>query len=379
MKEMAPQAQFATLTGDLLVHSLRCRFDLLVPGKTDAEYREFVEKTAVYVLDQVKLTLGVPVYVALGNNDAWCKDYGMDPGNSFLKATEPAVLSVVPVDGADRKADVASFEDIGDYSVLMAKPMEKTRLIVMDDLFQSARYTDCAGKPNPAPGEVQIAWLEKELAAAKRRGERVWVMAHIPPGIDSYKTVTGGKNVCKGDQPVMLLSNEKMMDLMSKYSDIIKLGLFAHMHMDEMRLYGGEGAGDGPKGRVAIKIVPPITPLASNVPSFTVAKVNPATAQLVDYTVYAASNPTGVNENWKKTYSYGETYQQMVYSPEALSELMEKFEGDPEAQGSASGAYLRRVIAGEKGLLLRGFWPEYTCMMQNNTAKSFAACFCPEK
>jgi sphingomyelin phosphodiesterase acid-like 3 len=379
MKEEAPRAMFATLSGDLLVHSLQCRYKLLLPDKTDSDYRAFTEKTANYVIGQVKLAFeGKPVYVALGNNDAWCKDYAIDPGSSFLTNTQDVVMSGLPLTGADRAAALASYADRGDYTLMMAVPMQKTRLIVLNNLYQSRRYTDCAGKPNPAPADAQNAWLEKELAGAKQRGERVWVLGHIPPGLDTYSTISQQKNVCKGDTPVMFLGTERLMDVMAKYADVIRLVIFGHTHMDEMRLFGGEDDTEGAKGKVAIKIVPSITPIASKVPSFMVAEVNPATAQMEDYTVYAASNATGVDTTWKKTYSFGATYQRTAFSPQALSDLMENFEADPEAQGSASGAYLRRVVAGEHGLLLRGLWPEYSCAMQHHTAKGFAACFCPE-
>jgi sphingomyelin phosphodiesterase acid-like 3 len=380
MKLEAPEAKFATVSGDLIVHSLPCRFKQLVPGKTESDYKAFVEKTDRYVIDQVRLSLGgMPVYVALGNIDTECEaDYSIETGDPFLGATKDAALGWLPA-GAEKNAALASYAETGSYSVMMAKPMQRTRLIVLDDLFQSRRYKGCSGQSNQAAIDGQLGWLEKELAGAKRRGERVWVMGHIPPGIDSYATITQQKNVCKGDQPVTFLSSERLADVMAKYADVIKLGVFGHSHMDEMRLFGGEPESEGAKGKVAIKMVSSITPLASGVPSFTVAKVDTETAQMVDYTVYSGSNASGVNEVWKKRYSYGSTYHQTVFSAAALNELMERFEADPEVQDSASGAYLRNVIAGEKGLLLRGFWPEYSCVLEHNTVKGFAACTCPAK
>jgi sphingomyelin phosphodiesterase acid-like 3 len=41
----------------------------------------------------------------------------------------------------------------------------------------------------------------------------------------------------------------------------------------------------------------------------TVGKVAPAAAELMDYTVYVASNETGVGTTWTKEYSFDETYQ----------------------------------------------------------------------
>ncbi len=379
MKDKAPDAKFALLTGDLVVHSLECRFRTLLPDRPASDYKTLVTKTEQYVIDQIRLSLaGVPLYVAMGNNDSACKDYALEVDDPFLGALKETVVGWLPA-GAQRTEALASFSHMGDYSMTMVAPMKRTRLLVLDDLYQSSKYIDCNGKPDRTAADAQIAWLEKELAGAKRRGERVWVMGHIPPGIDSYGTISKGKDVCHGDAPVVFLSSERLADVMAKYADVIRLGIFAHTHMDEIRLFGDEKDSEGSKGKVAIKMVPSITPLAAGVPEFTVAKVNPETAQMVDYTVYSASNATGVNAVWKKMYTFGETYQVDGFTPETLNGLIEGFEADPEVQGSASGAYLRNVIAGQKGLLLRSLWPEYACVLEHHTVKGFAACMCPAK
>ena len=382
MMHEAPEAKFATLSGDLVVHSLECRFKALAPGKSEADYKAFAEKTERYVINQIRVSLGgMPVYVAMGNNDNTCKDYAIDVDDSFLSAMKEPVVGWLP-EGAEKTAAVASFSHTGDYSMMMLAPMQKTRLIVLDDLFQSRRYTSCSGTPNDAAVAAQLAWLDKELAGAKRRGERVWVLGHIPPGLDSFTTLMQHKNVCAGEAPVMFLSNEGLADVMGKYADVIRLGVFGHSHMDEIRLFGGAGeAGEaeGAKGKVAIKMVSGMTPLAAGVAEFTVAKVDPASARMVDYTVFSTSNASGVNTSWAKMYSFGGTYQKTEFSPEALNELIESFEGDPEALGSASGAYLRSVVGGQKGLMLKALWPQYTCMLEHHTAKGYAACVCPAK
>jgi sphingomyelin phosphodiesterase acid-like 3 len=381
MREYAPEAKFAVMSGDLLVHSFDCRFRTLLPGRPQSDYRTFAEKTERYVIEQTRLALkGVPVYVALGNNDASCKDYAIDPGSGFLKATEGAALGEVPA-GAEKNAAIENYDQMGDYSMMMLSPMQRTRLIVLDDLFSSSRYTDCSGKADRTMADAQIAWLDKELAGAKARGERVWVMAHIPPGLDTYSTLSKFKNVCAGDDPVMMLSSERLAEVMAKYADVIRLAVFGHAHMDEMRLYGGVEDGVPTKGaagagKVAIKILPPITPLASGIAEFTVAKVDPATARMVDYDVYASSNGTGVDATWKKTYSFGRTYHVAAYTPETLQGLIDGFEADPAVRGEASQAYMSHVIAGEKGMMLKLLWPQYACAMQHDTVKGYAGCLC---
>src|SRR5882762_10329790 len=84
MKAKAPDARFALVSGDLVVHSLACRFNTLLPGKSDEDYKAFVAKVTRYVLNQTRLSLnGMPVYAALGNNDNACKDYAIDSGDAY--------------------------------------------------------------------------------------------------------------------------------------------------------------------------------------------------------------------------------------------------------------------------------------------------------
>ena len=81
----------------------------------------------------------------------------------------------------------------------------------------------------------------------------------------------------------MFLSSDKMADLLIEYGDVIRLGIFAHSHMDEIRLLEPEGSASSPAHGVAIKMVPSISPVDGNNPSFTVARVNPSSAVLQNY------------------------------------------------------------------------------------------------
>src|SRR5260370_1324245 len=143
--------KLAVVGGDLVVHGFDCRFKTLLPGKTDADYEAFVAKTVRYVVGQMRLALTgaqgtgakgakVPVYVALGNNDSGCGDYEMDSGDGFLAATREQMVDGLP-SAAEKEAALESYAKSGDYSVMMQGAMRRTRLIVLDDLFQSRRYT----------------------------------------------------------------------------------------------------------------------------------------------------------------------------------------------------------------------------------------------
>jgi sphingomyelin phosphodiesterase acid-like 3 len=92
-------------------------------------------------------------------------------------------------------------------------------------------------------------------------------------------------------------------------------------------------------------MVPSISPVDGNDPSFTVARVNPATAQMVDYEVIAGSNKTGVDTVWQKEYSFGKTYHEKVFSPVTVGKLLGEFGTDLDARGEMSRAYLTNYLA----------------------------------
>ena len=377
MKQRAPQAAFALVSGDLIAHDFDCRMQAVLPGKTDAEYADFVEKTVRYVVSEIRLSLtGMPVYVALGNNDTRCKDYFMDPDDAFLQATGTAMIDGLAGSPKEKKAALLSYSATGDFSVTMKAPMRRMRLIVLNDLLQSRKYKSCGEKQDTAAVDTELAWLTKQLKEARQDKQLVWVMGHIPPGIDPYSTFSRMTNVCGGSQPVVFLSSERLADVMGQYADVVRLGIFGHSHMDEMRLFGQEGVG-AKGGKVAIKMVGSLTPWDGNGPSFTVAKIDPTSARMIDYEVMTASNTTGIGATWKKEYAYGETYHRADFSPGSLTSLLQDFSADPDARTAMSHAYLVNYFVGDESFLLRPLWPQYVCSMENHTVKNFAACMCP--
>ena len=374
-KREAPDANFVTVSGDLIAHGFNCRYAALVPGKTQADYTAFVVKTVEYVTGELRRTFsGAAVYAALGNNDSGCGDYRLDGGSDFLAAAGRSVAAGLPK-SEDRKKVLADFSAGGNYSAMMAAPMRNTRLIVLDDIIMSRKYATCGGRQDPAAAAAQTAWLRKELASARLRREKVWVMGHIPPAVNIYSTFAKMRNICAGDKPETFLSSEQLGDVLVEYADVVRLGIFAHTHMDELRLLEPEGETRG--GQVAIKMIPSISPVDGNNPSFTVARVDSDSATLLDYSVFSASNQTGLNAAWSKEYNYAQTYHYADFSPAALERLISEFHSDPGAKTEASRAYINDFFVGDRSSLIKPLWPQYVCALSHYTAKGFAGCVCP--
>jgi sphingomyelin phosphodiesterase acid-like 3 len=374
MRSHATGVKFVTVSGDLVSHAFQCKYNTLFPKSTPADYRAFVEKTLDYVMGELYGAFpNVPVYVALGNNDSDCGDYRLDAHSEFLAVTGKEVTKYFPA--SERQGAEESFAAGGYYSVSL--PIENARLLVLDDLFMSRNYATCAGKPDPSAADAQIAWLRQQLTEARNKKQKVWVMGHIPPGIDLHATATKMINVCGGQSPIVFLSSEKMADVIAEFGDVVELAIFAHTHMDELRLLKEDSQTPASSKSVAVKVVSSISPINGNHPSFTVAQIDSSSAALVDYKVFIASNQSGVDASWTEEYDFARSYHEREFIPSSVSKLIAGFAADPSAKTQASQDYIADFYLGYASPLLYLAWPQYVCTLSNHTQQSFKACVCP--
>lgn len=375
-REAAPG--FVTVTGDLIAHQFTCRYQTLFPGSSQQSYETFVEKTIQFVVEQLRAEFpGTPVYVSLGNNDSDCGDYRLDAGGSFLSKTAELVAEGLP---ETSRAEVLREFPAGGYYNIAMEPLRRTRVIVLNDIYLSPRYATCKGVADPAPGNAELDWLEEQLREARAAGQKVWVMGHIPPGVNVYSTVTKLTDVCANEPAEMFLKSDRLDDLLASYADVVRLGLFAHTHMDEMRVIGPTGPdgvfNGGATGarEMAVKMVPSISPVDGNNPSFTVARVDKATAVLKDFAVVVASDFAG--SAWREEYDFAATYHAAAYSPETVEPLITGFRADRKAQQTASQEYIRHYFKGDAVRELAPFWGQYACSLDELTARGYASCVC---
>jgi sphingomyelin phosphodiesterase acid-like 3 len=376
VRSHATGAKFVTVSGDLLSHGFDCKFRALLPKSTEDDYKKFVEKTLNYVIDELYAAFpAVPVFVALGNNDSDCGDYRLDAHSEFLRVTGNEVTRGFPA--ADRQAAEDSFAAGGYYSVALPAPIENARLVVLDNLFMSKSYATCAGKADSSAADAQVAWLQQQLTEARANKQKIWVMGHIPPGVDLYSTMKRMGDICSRQQPAMFLSSEKMADVLAGFGDVVQLVVFAHTHMDELRLLNDDTQPPAQSKPVAVKMVSSISPNHGNNPSFTVAQVDPASAALVDYRVFTASNQTGVDAKWTEEYDFARSYHEQDFSSSTVSKLIAGFAADPGVKAKTSLSYIDDFSAGSPSPVLQIFWPQYVCTLSNHTAEAFKACVCP--
>jgi hypothetical protein len=156
IRKTAPQAQFTVVTGDLLAHLLREKFESAAKDHDEEAFRQFSRKTAQFVAAQLgSLPPGRPVLFTLGNNDNDCADYQVQPDGPFLRDSSAWFEKMLgPL---HNKSSYAEWTTLGGYNV--AHPsLKHHRVIAVNSIYFSPRYHDACGgssKSNPAAEEMQ--------------------------------------------------------------------------------------------------------------------------------------------------------------------------------------------------------------------------------
>ena len=132
----------------------------------------------------------------IGNNDSYCGDYQSTPHDAFL--AHMAAAWAASVGASDPNAFIAQFSTGGYYSVPL--PVDHAQAIVLNDVFWSANYKNACGDPKADPGGDELRWLQSTQAALPA-GTPVWVIAHIPPGVDVLRDVACARGLRAGSVP----------------------------------------------------------------------------------------------------------------------------------------------------------------------------------
>jgi sphingomyelin phosphodiesterase acid-like 3 len=358
------------VTGDFLAHGFRAKFDKTVRNHGDLQYDDFVNKTIAFIADEFRAAFPrahlIPV---IGNNDGYCGDYESTPHSTFLARL--AVEWGGSVGAADPNAFVVQFAVGGYYTVPL--PAGDAQAVVLNDVFWSPRYMNACGNKQDDPGGDELTWLTQTLHAAG--AHPVWVLAHIPPGVDVFSTLLN-----KSAQPVMMLAdrfNDPFVSLLQTTSSPIAMGLSGHTHMSSFRVIG-------PGATTPITpmlVLPSISPIFGGNPSFTVLDVDSQTARVNDDQVFTLTNLHVVAINprrpalWQREYDFDSVFGSGAIDAQHLDALQQSlFENDRVRQ------HYETFSDGESGLAtitdeqFRSYW----CANVALTQASYVACAMPQ-
>lgn len=389
---------YVIITGDFMGHDFPKKYKALNPSDDTAAYRQFVRKTQEFLaLELAAVANGVPIYPAIGNNDAYCGDYGLCDGSGFM---EDLAAVWQPLVGQP----LGKFSRLGSYTVPHPTVPGLTLAVINNVPFaksypRTSAYDDptepCDASTTDLLSDVQ-SWLDGVLAAATGR---VILAAHVPPGVDQYSTVDddgdGSSAFTCPVTPSMSFNDAgvpAMNTVLDSHASKIALFFAAHTHMDDFRVFqvGAEGA----RTPLLVHYNPSVSIHNQNNPGFQLFTYDPADGTLLDYeTHYLANLDTAgtddgqggtVAADWQPLYTFSVDYIQAgglpagAYDATAVTGLIDKLGSDTAfAQGTYWQFHALRGGETGAGVVNADDWPIYHCTLGNLRAEEFSACVCP--
>src|SRR5262245_36217064 len=118
----------------------------------------------------------------------------------------------------------------GGFFTLRLPRIKNHRLIVLNSVFFSVNYAHACGTNPGTPALDQLGWLDLTLQKARAAGEAVWLLMHIPPGINSYNSV---ESVRRGGPAATFWQPEltgQFLQPVRRHQDTIRAAFAGHTH-----------------------------------------------------------------------------------------------------------------------------------------------------
>jgi len=369
----AATTDFVIVPGDFLAHEFEKKAaDALGTASSEEKISALAVGTTAFVGDSLARVLpDKPIILALGNNDSDCGDYEITPGGRYLAETRNVVSRLA---GADLlAADFDRTYAAGGYYAVRHPGLPGTLILVVNDILWSADYRDACGSDGEAAAEVMLAWLRDRLAGQKAAGGSVWLVHHIPWGIDPFSTADSRDPTCAAKVVPFLRDPyaEAFIGLLREYRDVIQASYAGHIHTDGYRLLIDDDA----SALGLQKVVPAISPIYYQNPAFQIVTYERTTGIPTDFSTYYLTNlgqaSLAVPGDWRLEYSFSEAYGLGPYSADSVAAMVKAI----EAGGTAADTY-RRLNVVSHGSLPETDLSAYVCGMTRLEQTGYARCYC---
>ena len=322
--QQVPKPSFIIYTGDLPSHYYCPSHRCYLPTDERTDHNDDIK----LVLDKMRSLAeqhNVALYYAPGNNDSLAGDYysfsdSDDNRGSPLSLSPdqsdpyPALNTQASCSGSVSGSCMLSnpHPQFGYYSV---RPHAGLRIIALNSIIFGKKYHSKDGVDHQAAGNQQISWLQNQLDDARDDQQNVWLMMHIPPGLDAYEVnsstcpASPSQNLAMwahlprtvGAGPKQPFWQDQLMAMLDSHPGTVTGILYGHTHMDEVRrVYDSAGS---KITEVAIS-APGISPNHNNNPGFKSVTYRSTDQELMDFTTYYR---TPSNTRWSN-YTAAQTY-----------------------------------------------------------------------
>jgi len=372
----AGSADLVIVSGDFLAHRFQeLAAQALGTSPTSNAVRSLGAKTALYVAEALRKEMpDRPIVIALGNNDSECGDYQLEPGGTFLASMRNIVRDLA---GPDRVApDFDQAFLAGGYYAMRHPIVAGVTILAVNDVLWSTDYQNACGTDGAEAAEAMMTWLERQFSDAQAAGQRIWLVHHIPVGIDAYATQQGPAGLSCPARAVPFLKEpfaSPFATLLRDYAPIIQAGFSGHTHQDSYSLVTDAGNAVGVE-----KITPSVSPIFGNNPGFHVFNYNWHIGEVIDFSTWYLANleqaSTSFPGEWRREYVFSEAYGERAYSPAAVRRIVDTM-FEPGA-GEAVRNSFRRYYPVSHGEIASGDLATYACAISNMDPSSYTACYC---
>jgi len=384
MARTEPYPALVLFNGDMLAHSFPKTFKGITHDLDPEHYRAFVLKTFDFMaLELRKRFPDAKILVTPGNNDEECGDYSIAENGVFLSDTADRTRALARED----EQFATAWKSLGSYNI-EHPTLHGIRIVSLNTVFWSNKYrpTDfnkgCATVESTA-GSALLAWLETQLAYAERAHEKVWLMFHIPPGIDGWASThpSGGGNGANNGPAKSCVDSIVPMwvpawtasfdSLLGKYHDTVLASFAGHTHMDNFMVIGVAGVAGQ-----SVLITPAISPIYGQNPAYRVVEFRDD-GTLADQTTYFLTNLKQAGGKhpgrWKQEYRFSRRWKTHQLDTASLTKIYKKIASERDARDRwlklyTASSKAEPIPAGDvKGLY---------CAISALDPKSYATCAC---
>ena len=324
----------------------------------------------------------VKILLTPGNNDEDCGDYSIEANGPFLNDTAERASELA---GAG-ESFATTWKVLGSYSVEHPS-LRGVRIVSLNTVFWSNEYHPasfshgCATVNSTAAGDL-FTWLESQLADAEQAHEKVWLMFHIPPGIDGWASThsSGGGAAANSTSGACASSivpmwapewTARFQTLLGRYRSTVLASFAGHTHVDSFMLLGGEG-----ENQQFVLIDPAISPIYGQNPGFRIVTFK-RDGTLADQTTYFLTNLKEAGGKtrgrWKREYTFSRQWKIKELDGATLARLYDEIAGRKRDQDLWLKLYMVSSTASPiPSADVRGL----CCAISALDQKSYEACYC---